>query len=123
MRVYVAARHARREEMFDVVRPLLEDQGHVVTSRWLTSARPPDRKEAIIDVEDIDNSEVVVVMTDPTGNVAAGGGRWFEAGYGFGTGKRVIFVGDPEIVFCHHPGVECYPTLDQAIRAIRHNVL
>lgn len=123
MRIYVAARHARKAEMLGYVRPVLMAECHEVTSRWLTSNRPPDQTEALVDIADIDSSDCVLVVTDRMGTLSPGGGRWFEAGYAHGRGKRVIFVGDPEIIFCHLPGVEHYPDLNSAVRALSRGPL
>jgi hypothetical protein len=100
VRIYIAARYARIAEMWDI-RTRLQNAGHTVTSSWLSGRHEENEASALLDLADIDSSEVVMVFTDPRGSKNSGGGRWFEAGYAYGRHKKIIFVGEPEIIFCH----------------------
>jgi len=76
MKIYLAARYSRREQLCEL-RDQLKRMGHEVTSRWLqtewvnrpdqSSAAPPEyrAKYAQIDLEDVDAADVVVSFTDP----------------------------------------------------------
>lgn len=114
MKIYVAARYARREEVLRDVVPILEADGHEVTSRWLCKDTKPSRGEADICLEDIRRSDAVLVLTEAMWyRATTGGGRWFEAGYAHALEMRVIFVGPPEIVFCYLGNVEIRADLKQ----------
>lgn len=123
MRIYVAARFARRDEMVRDVVPALMDDGHYVTSRWLRHdnedavGKPVEfsATEALIAVDDLQNSDAVLVMTEEDGSKNRGGGRWFEAGFGYATGRPVVFCGPGrEIVFASLPTAHYCRTLDAA---------
>lgn len=116
MKVYLAARHGRQENMLQVA-AVLREFGHEVTSRWLetewaaipdqSSAIPPEYmlKYALIDMEDVAKSEVVVSFTESPGDVSRGG-RHVEFGIAAAWGKRLIVVGHRENRFHHLPRVE-----------------
>lgn len=76
MRIYLAARYSRRDELKGVAE-VLRQRGHVITSRWLetdwvsrpdsSTAAPPEYREkyAVIDAQDVAVAELVVSFTEP----------------------------------------------------------
>ena len=117
MKIYIAARYARAEEMRGIADQLTAD-GHQIISTWIDGEHNEGPEAAAIDLAEIRYSDVVLCFTDPCGSKNSGGGRWFECGYALAIGKRVIFIGDREIVFCHLPEVEVYPSLARARLAL-----
>lgn len=119
MKLYLAARYSRREEMADYAN-LLTIMGHEVTSRWLMGHHHAWTGEydslwqqfALADFEDVDKAEVVVSFTHPRNTLTAGGGRHSEFGYGYAKGKRMVIIGERENIFHHLPGVEVYSDID-----------
>ena len=107
---------------------LLEDRGHSVTSRWLLGGHQwngaassvwSDAQEAagIIppaavrfaqdDIEDIDESDVLIAFPDePRKPSTSRGGMNVEFGYALGTKKRILTVGWQQNVFHILPCVE-----------------
>ena len=83
MKIYIATRFARRDEMMRTIVPALEEDGHKITSRWLWEKDDGGEMAARICLQDIDRSEAITLFTDPIGSSNKGGGRWFEAGYAF----------------------------------------
>lgn len=123
MRVYLAARYSRREELAayaDELRALDIE----VTSRWLTGAHnapsEDDNKNAIWqqyaidDVEDVLAADTVVSFTETPLTPTLRGGRHVEYGIAAHAGKRLVLVGERENIFHWLPGVECYPTWQDA---------
>lgn len=120
MRIYVAAEYGRMEEARALADDLIAD-GHVVTSSWLGGGHSFSQSSADLDLLDVDRSEALVVITNPLGTQVTGGGRWFEAGYAYGRGKRVICVGEAETVFCHLRQVEVCPDVASARKLLLHD--
>lgn len=125
MKIYLASRYSRRGELKKIA-STLRSMGHVVTSRWLetewvnrpseSSAAPPEYREkyAIIDLEDVKESECVISFTDPP-NSSGRGGRHVEFGYAYGLGKKLIVVGYRENLFHHLPEVDFFETVEQML--------
>lgn len=124
MRVYLAARYSRHDEMRGV-RDVLATLGHVVTSRWIDchtdvmgdhsasftpevlNERPQDcMRIARHDLDDVLAADAVISFTSGGGGK---GGRHVEFGYGLARGKRMIVVGPREHVFHTLSQVEWYP--------------
>lgn len=128
MKVYLAARYSRRDQMRRVA-AVLQTAGHQVTSRWLesewvnrpneSSAAPPEYRAtyAVIDLEDVDAADVVLNFTEAPGD-GSRGGRHVEFGYALAKGKRLIVVGYRENLFHEHPRVEFYPTEQDVLAAL-----
>jgi nucleoside 2-deoxyribosyltransferase len=128
VKVYLASRYSRRDEMLAYAADL-RAIGHEVTSRWILglhetppAGTAPDSLEhwawcAQDDLDDIGRADVLVAFTEPEGAVAgrARGGRHVELGYALALGKRVIVVGHVENVFCALPGINFYRTWPDAL--------
>lgn len=120
MRVYLCAQF-KEQELMREWRRLLHNAGHLVTSRWLDHTEEKDpvegAKKAQIDLEDIENSDVVISHTLNRGDMFTGGGRHWEAGYAFARKKGMINVGGVESVF--HYLVTRFDTIEEAIQCLR----
>jgi hypothetical protein len=137
VRIYLAARYPRREELCGY-RSELEARGHQVTSRWLDGPaqvlpdgtalgaqresrfEADDPREAATralfarrDLADIDAAELLIAFTEdpalPSPPGAARGGRHADLGYATGRGMPVIVCGPRENLFCHLPQVTWFP--------------
>lgn len=125
MRVYLAARYSRREELLGY-RTDLEAAGHEVTSRWLHGAHQWDPLAAGIespesaiatvpieavrfaqeDLRDVADAELLIAFTErPRANLASRGGRHVELGLALAWDKHIVIVGPRENVFCTLPGI------------------
>jgi nucleoside 2-deoxyribosyltransferase len=99
--LYLAARCGRQEELREYAEKL-KSIGVNVTARWLYlegELSQEEAEDAEMDIEDIDNSDILVLFTDPMGSSNQGGGRYFELGYAYAMGKECIYVGESEILF------------------------
>jgi len=142
MRVYLASRYGRREELCGY-RGILMAQGVEVGARWLdgehqltpVSQHLGNEGAALIesqgqghdalrqwfalqDLEDIVACSTVISFTEPPGTKATRGGRHVEFGYALALGKRMMVVGPRENLFHWAPGVEVYATFEEARKAI-----
>jgi hypothetical protein len=125
LRVYLAARYTRREELVAYQRQL-EHIGAVVTSRWLLGEHqwegkaaeiakayeerletPPEAvRFALDDWEDLSSADVMVSFTEaPRTTSTSRGGRHVEFGMAYALKIPCIVVGYRENVFHLLPGV------------------
>lgn len=112
MRIYIAALYARKSEMV-IMADKIKRAGHEVTSRWLTESEALDWSAAsVMDLADIDNSDVLLSFTHPRGTMTSGGGRHVEFGYAMAKGKRLVIIGESENVFHDSKNVSIYKSLD-----------
>lgn len=127
MKIYLAARYGRREELCGY-RAELEAMGHVVTSRWLNGDHQVSddglslpgtprqaRQFADDDLVDLCDSDAIVSFSEPPRSVPNRGGRHVEFGIGIGltvalqtlddvtglprTAPHLVVVGHRENVF------------------------
>lgn len=138
MKIYLAARYSRREELC-AYQKQLQDMGHEVQARWLdgshqisdTGTPIGDHGEALIesthpaadalrskfaqdDYEDLIDADLVISFTEPPRSKGSRGGRHVEFGMALAMGKRQIVVGFRENLFHWMPGVEFYQTWGEA---------
>lgn len=143
MRIYLAARYSRREELC-IYRDQLRAIGHDVQARWLDGKHQLSDKgvpigdggEALVegvddgstqvqnaelrakfacdDWEDVTGAEVVVSFTEPPRSNASRGGRHVEFGIALARESRVIVVGYRENIFHWLPQVEFFDTWEAA---------
>lgn len=122
MKIYLAASYSRVDEA-NTYAQLLRDDGHVITSYWLT--RIPEHQQwsrrrcAEQDVRDILKADGVLVLT---GTPTTSGGHHVEAGIGLAAGKRIVIVGPRQNVFHHLALVEQYATFDEARNILKHGI-
>lgn len=122
MKIYLAARFSRHDEMRGV-RDVLTTFGHEITSRWIDLHGGDQLESAahealnadptsvslfgIHDIEDVQAADTVISFTSADGG--GKGGRHVEHGLALGMGKRVIVCGPRENIFHTLPQVEHYP--------------
>jgi nucleoside 2-deoxyribosyltransferase len=123
MRVYLAARYSRKDEISKLV-PLFGAHGISVCSRWLHETSSPGaeltdlspefcRETAEVDLEDIEMCDTLVFFAEDPLVGTPRGGRHVEMGFALGIGKRIAVVGNPENIFHFMPGVTVYESLNQ----------
>ena len=132
MKIYLAARHGRREDMLQMA-AMLESHGHHITSRWIR--RPAEADDADFsnpwtaegdrirlgerlagdDLADIRACECLIAFTEgPNGGPEANrGGRHVELGIAIALGKKVAIVGPRENIFTCLPNVQQYHNLPE----------
>ena len=121
MKVYLAARYSRKDEMREYA-DRLHRADHHVTSRWVEvkhNVEDIDRDHELAsryaseDSEDLTAADAVVVFTEHPRKELTRGGRHVEFGMALALQKRLFVVGPPENVFYALPQVEVYCTWDQ----------
>lgn len=125
MKIYLAARYGRREEM-QCMASLLLAMGHEVTSRWLCGDHQAADNEvdcpepakachfALDDYFDIDQAQLVISFTESI-RTPSRGGRHVEFGLGLAMGKRMWIVGPREHVFHCLAKVIHFTTLEKML--------
>lgn len=131
MRIYLAARYSRAEEMRKY-RRVLETMGHSVTSRWIDQPHGGNsdkirgeqdvaEQAAIEDMEDLIKADMVLSFAgngDSTKKKASKGGRHVEFGAGLALNKMSVVVGEPEHAFHWLPNIERYSSFEEFADAI-----
>lgn len=117
MRIYLAARYSRLEEMQNV-KQFLINRGHRVTSRWLDGkhtapegiTKDAKRKLRVVwaleDIADIRLSDAIVEFTEPPRSICSRGGRHVELGIAMQKGLKLFIVGPRENIFHELPRVK-----------------
>ena len=115
MKIYLAARYSRREELL-AYKADLEAKGHTVSARWLLGEHqahpgalkvesaedtmpPESRAFAEDDVADIERADLLVAFSEPPRSGNSRGGRHVEFGMAFAWGIPLCVVGPAENVF------------------------
>lgn len=130
MRVYLAARYARRLELCGYAEDL-RTRGYTITSRWLAGSHqvsdvglsdegtPEERQRfALEDWEDLLSAQVCVAFTEVPRVSNSRGGRHVEFGAALAAGLRCLVVGPRENVFCCLPQVVWCPTWVDGLAAL-----
>lgn len=122
MKIYIAAKYAKRYELRPIVEQL-RAMGHECTSQWIDNGEESkeQRAAALMDLADVDRADTVIFMAEHHRSQNIGGGRWFEFGYAYAQGKRIIVVqpGEAfETVFCALPRITPVATMQDAIAFI-----
>lgn len=121
MKIYIASRYSRRDEMRTVALAL-QAAGATVTSHWLSEDKPLQTQmgddsdtfyieTSRIDLMDVDAADVVLFFAEDPHEGVPRGGRHVEFGYALGKGKSISVIGPKENVFHYHPRVHHYTTL------------
>lgn len=141
MRIYLAARYSRREELCGY-REQLRTLGHEVCAVWLNGKHQIGRdgnpigdhgetlvesdggdaveaallrqKFAAEDFRDVAMCDLLIAFTEPTDTTAKRGGRHVEMGIALGMMKRVWVVGHRENLFCWLEDVRFFPDFADA---------
>jgi hypothetical protein len=123
LKIYLAARYSRNEEMRKYAERL-NQLGHTVTSRWINGSHEiSDAKEAhdsnarfaFEDMNDLIDSEYCVSFTDQPRSSYGRGGRHVELGIALGIGKRCAIIGPRENVFHYLPTIEWFSDFDSFV--------
>ena len=131
MRVYIAARYSRKNEIARLV-PIFGAHGISVCSRWLRETEALDcklsdfspefcRDIAEVDLEDIEMCDAMVFFSEDPLVGTPRGGRHVEFGFALGLGKRIVVIGGAENIFHHLPGVVHYPDVKSFLEKEKRN--
>ncbi len=128
MKIYLAARYSRREELCGY-RDQLQTVGDKITSRWLNGNHQVDDRGlsaqaceaerirfACEDWEDLLAADVCINFTEKPRTELTRGGRHVEFGAALALKKACIVVGHRENVFHCLPWVHFVETFDDAFR-------
>ncbi len=123
MKIYLAGRYHRREELLKLSEDYIKD-GHEITSKWLAGAEEGMTYTdiATMDLEDVERADALVLYSEPYGEPIPGGGRHVEFGYAIGRKKKVFIVGPLENVFHWTPGVIVFPKTESLVRHLHGKV-
>ncbi len=132
MKIYLASRYSRNEEMRAVAADLIA-QGHEVTSRWIQgdhqiddaglSAQAAEAERirfAQEDWADLLAADCCLSFTEVPRTEKTRGGRHVEFGAALALGKDCIVVGHRENVFHCLPQVDFYATWAEALSTLMH---
>jgi len=119
MEIYIAAPFVRQNEAREKAQQLTS-LGFSVTSRWINedvnaaiNATPEYQNErAFIDIDDINAADYLVLLGEHDSRT---GGKHFETGYAYATGKGILVIGRRENIFHHLPSVKFCETWEQGI--------
>ena len=125
MRVYLASRYSRKNEISKLV-PVFGAHGISVGSRWLHEAESPDcklsdfssefcREVAEVDLEDIEMCDAMVFFSEDPLIGTPRGGRHVEFGYALALRKEIYTVGLLENVFHYLPTVTSFSKVEEAL--------
>lgn len=122
MKIYLAGRYGRREELLGYAAKLGAEFGHEVTSRWLrgeheaSDGNPtPEQAEqwAEDDLADIARADMLVAFAEEPNSQHGRGGRHVEFGYALALGLVVVVVGQRENVFHNLGNVWHFDTFER----------
>lgn len=129
MKIYLAARYGRRDELRSYAADLAV-RGHEVTSRWLSGSHehndpnvPEGTSEQQLawareDFQDLWWSDICISFTEAVGSPYSRGGRHVEFGIALALELSCIIVGPRENIFHCLPTVDWYPDWPTALEAL-----
>lgn len=111
MKIYLAARYGRKDEIRHVAE-LLKQRGHFITSSWVEEPYPPSVKlselpPAVLsqiaknDIEEILNSEALIFFAEDPEESFPRGGRHVEFGIALSHDIPCFVVGPKETIFTY----------------------
>jgi nucleoside 2-deoxyribosyltransferase len=125
MKIYLAARYDRRNEMEEYAFELESRLKQKVVSTWHCLLVEPNielekhsnkmKQAAERDLEDLNKADCLILFSDERGSKNNGGGKDFEAGYAYGKGLEIISIGPYENVFHFLEDVERYETFEHYV--------
>lgn len=130
MKIYIAARYNRKEEMKGVA-ARLRTAGHKVASMWMyetyeanvTLNQVPQeilREIALSDYIELGAADAVLMFSEDPLVGTPRGGRHVEFGIAIGMGKDIYVIGPKENIF-HYlplPGINHFESLEEVLDAI-----
>ncbi len=130
MKVYLAARYSRHEELQEYAKELVVI-GHTVTSRWIwgshqiadlgSEAQTKELEKirfANEDLGDLINADICVSFTEIPRSTTSRGGRHVEHGIALGLGKPCYIIGPRENVFHCLEYVEVFESWRSFVRIL-----
>jgi len=115
MRIYIAARYSRLNEV-QALAQKLRDYGYTVDASWIKGAHEWDSEAMAVenaskdvpvigqrfaedDIADIERSDVMICLTEEPRSTNGRGGRHVEYGYALAKGIPILILGPRENVF------------------------
>lgn len=118
MTFYLAARWEDRETAKRIRSVICAALGWKCSSRWLEDE--PEAKNdaekalwARLDLDDIDKSDMLILLNPEKNHRSGTGGRHVEFGYAYANGKELTLIGGRENIFHWLPQVDAYATLNE----------
>lgn len=132
MKVYLASRYSRNEEMRDHA-DQLEQLGIHVRARWIKGNHSADHLEgearflasqkfAIEDYEDVCSADFLILFSDPP-RTTTRGGKNVEFGVALGQNKPIFIVGPRENVFHDLPQVTRFDTWEELYEMLKKQAI
>jgi hypothetical protein len=129
MKVYLAARYSRKNEIKEYSYDLMEIPDLKVTASWLDELHAPDsvmsdvsddllEHYADVDVHEVKNADVLVFFAEDPLVGTPRGGRHVEFGIALALGKIIFVVGPHENIFHYQPRVYHFDKWEQARRCL-----
>lgn len=118
MRIYIAAPYQERETA-NLLRTFLENSGFKVISSWLWTEDALCHNDALKDLQEICDSDAVLVLNPPRYEMAGTGGRHVELGYAIATGRDVIVIGRRSNMFHYLDSVSVVGSWEEARDLLR----
>jgi nucleoside 2-deoxyribosyltransferase len=122
LKVYVAARYTRKDEVAELAQRIERAGACVCTDWFLQSETDMDdlseigrQSAAERDIAHVRNCDILVMLSGG----GARGGRHFEFGYAMALGIPCWIVGPRENVFHWLPWVEVFDSADEMLSALR----
>lgn len=121
MKIYLAHNFKARNVLNQVVKPFLESNGHIITSRWIWDDSHlehfEDDRSAIADLEDIESASAIILFTDQYGS-SSGKGKFLELGYAIKAKKICILCGEDldSSVFYKLSTIKRVKTIEETLR-------
>jgi len=127
MKLYLAARYTRKDEIRGYAYYLTTEGFYTITSTWflephdpavtLAEVTPANLQEyAHRDLAEIDAADALLLFSESDQTWNKRGGRHVEYGYALAKGKRIFVVGPHENIFHYVQGVTHFDTLDDFVK-------
>ena len=131
MRIYLAGRFDRLDELNHYADELCQ-LGHIVDCRWLQGLHQLHPKPELVDapnfdtpmeampfakddLEDVANSDLLILFSEHPDSHSKRGGRHVEFGIALALGKQIIVVGPRENIFHCLPQIRRFFTWNQCL--------
>ena len=120
---YFAAKYRWLLVVKQIAAKVMAQSSHTVAGRWLTGAHDgsslvDQAQWAREDLDDIDQSDCLVIFQLPIDEPEHSAGRHIEHGYAIAKGKQIIIVGKSTSVCQYVPNTTSYPSLDEFYKGI-----
>lgn len=122
VKIYVAARYARREDAA-VLAQQLRDSGAIVVSTWHDGVKDDAGSEeklqglSMKDLKEVYEGDAVFTLTDEPGGFYQYGSHHIEFGAGYAWDKICVLIGPRELMFHRLPGVLQFDSFEDYMAA------